>query len=213
MINFFYIHKNRSEGFTQHYFHLITINMFAKLKTAEKHKHKSRLFSENGAGFSLLEILVSLALFSMILLAVISFFLSMNNSNLKSKSSGDVTENARRALEAITHEIRSAKSIYTPTTAASQLSLETTKYLPEGESITYIDFFLCGPSHSAICLKKEFHNPIAITPDSVKVTNLTFLQISAGASPSVQLNLTVDSNSGENSSLINLTSTAATRNY
>jgi len=155
-------------------------------------------------GFSLLEILVSVAIFAIILLAVLSFFLSMNDSNSKSTSDRESGENARRVLDEIVYEIRSAESIYTPTTTQNQLSLKTFRYLPSGETYTYIDFFLCG---SAICLKKESQNPIALTPDSVKVTSLAFSQISGGglASPSLQVSLTVNSTS--------LTSTVSLRSY
>lgn len=161
-------------------------------------------------GFTLLEILVSLAIFSFILGAVVTFLFSMNVSNSKTKSDREASENAKRALEEITYEIRSAKSIYTPTTTANQLSLETSRYLLSGESTAFIDFFLCG---SSVCLRKESQDPIALTSDSVQVTNLTFSQISTGATPSVQVNLTVNSGTGDNSSSVSLTSTASIRSY
>lgn len=167
---------------------------------------KSLKLENKNKGFSLLEIIISVALFSMILLAVVSSLLTMNVSNLKTNASSEALENARRALEEITYEIREAKSIYTPTTTANQLSLETTKYLPDGENKTFIDFFLCG---SAVCLKKESETAIALTSDSVEVTNLAFSQISTGANPSVQVSLTVNY-SGSSSVL---TSTASIRTY
>jgi prepilin-type N-terminal cleavage/methylation domain-containing protein len=171
-------------------------------------------FKEKSDGFSLLEILVSLSIFSVILVVVLSFFSSMSTSDLKTRSDSDALENARGALEEITYEIKGAKSIYTPTTTASQLSLETSRYLPVGEDTTYIDFFLCG---SAVCLKKEFQDPIAITSDSVEVTNLVFSQISTGGAPSVppsvQVNITVSSASGGNSSSVSLASATSLRNY
>lgn len=157
-------------------------------------------------GFSLLEIVISVALFSIILLLLVSSLMSMNTSNLKTTADREASENARRALDEITYEIRSAESIYTPTTTASQLSLETSRYLPSGETDTFIDFFLCG---TAICLKKESQDPIALTSDSVQVTNLVFSQISTGGKPSVQIMLTVNY---LNSSAV-LTSTASIRTY
>lgn len=161
-------------------------------------------------GLSLLEIIISIAIFSMILMAVVSFISSMNTSNLKTKSDRESLENAQRALDEITYEIRSATSIYTPTTTAHQLSLETSRYIPSGETDTFIDFFLCG---TAVCFKKESQDAITLTSDSVKVTNLVFSQISTGASPSVQISLTVNSVNGGNPSTTTLTSTAALRSY
>lgn len=161
-------------------------------------------------GFSLVEIVISLAIFSMILFVMVSLFLAMTTSNSKTKSDREVAENAKIALEKIAYEIRSAKSIYTPTTTANQLSLETSKYLPSGESNTFIDFFLCG---TAICFKQESKDAVALTTDSVKITSLIFSQISTGSVPSVQISLTVNSGSVNNFSSISLTSTASLRSY
>lgn len=169
-------------------------------------KKSSNILKNNSKGFSLLEVLVSLTIFSLILSAVVSFLLSMNASNLKTKADREALENAKGAIEQIAYEIRSAKSIYTPTTTENQLSLETSKYIPAGETNTFIDFFLCG---SAICLKKESQEAIAITSSSVQITNLAFSQISTGGSPSVQIDLTVNSGASSTS----LTSTASLRSY
>ncbi len=164
-------------------------------------------------GFSILEVLVSVVIFSLILLAIFSFISSMSDSNSKTKAEREASENAKIALDKITYEIRSANSVYTPTTTASQLSLETSRYLPDGENITFIDFFLCG---DAICFKKEHQDPIVLTSDSVQVTNLMFSQVSTGASQSVKVDLTVSypgSSNGADSSSISLTSTASLRSY
>jgi len=174
-----------------------------------KIKEKGPALSEV-EGFSLLEIVISVAFFSIILFAVVSIFLSMNNSNLKTTASREVSENVRMAIEKITYEIRSAKSIYTPTTTASQLSLETSQNLPSGEINSFVDFFLCG---YAICFKAESEESVAITSDSVQVTNLTFSQISTGSQPSIQIEITASAGSGENYSLINMKSTASLRSY
>ncbi len=178
----------------------------------DKQKNNFQLSSESGAGFTMVEILVSLAIFSLISLAIISFFFWMNASNSKTKADREAGENARAALDQVTAEIRAAKSVYTPTTTANQLSLETAKYLPAGETSTFIDFFLCG---TAICLKKESQNPAALTSDSVQVTNLAFTQIMNGTFPSIKVDMTVNyPNTDPNAAAsINLISTASTRSY
>lgn len=170
----------------------------------------SKIFVTKNKGFSLLELLISMAILSIIIPAIVLFFLSMNASNLKTTADREVIENATRALDVMTYEIRSAMSIYTPTTTASQLSLETSRYSTAGEGSTYIDFFMCG---SAVCMKKENQDAIALTSDSVKVTGLTFLQVLTGSISSVQVNLIINSGSGSTASLLNLVSTASLRNY
>lgn len=125
-------------------------------------------------GFTLVEILVALTIASFIILVIASFFLSMNISNTRTKADREVQENARRVMDVMIYSIKTAKSIYTPTTTSSQLSLETTQYLPTDEIITYLDFFLCGTD---LCLKKEGQDPIVLNSDTVEVTSISFTRV------------------------------------
>ena len=161
----------------------------------------------NKKGLTLVEVVVFVAVFSIILLVVVSSLFWMSSSGFKTKADREAGENARRVLEIMNYEIRGAKSIYTPTTTSNQLSLETSRYLLVGENGTFVDFFLCG---SAICFKKESQNPISLTSDSVQVTNLSFLQILNNGKPSIKINLTVNYN---NDSSVSLNSTVSLRNY
>lgn len=119
----------------------------------------------------------------------------------------------------MSNEIKEAKSIYFPTSVfdshPGQLSLETIKYLPEGEIKTYIDFYLCG---TQLCLKKESQDPIALTSDRVKISNLIFSQIATTSTiPSIQINLKIDYKSPaarpEYQASFNTTSTISLRSY
>ena len=92
--------------------------------------------NKNDLGFTLAEILVYIAVLSLIMLAVSSLFLWVSRTSSKAKAIKETLDNARRVMRVITYEIREARSIYTPTSvldiSPGQLSLETTKYLPEG---------------------------------------------------------------------------------
>ena len=169
-------------------------------------------------GFTLIEILVYIAVLSVVILAVSSFFLWVTNVNAKVRAMREVADNARRAIEIMTQEVKEAKGIYTPTSTFSshpgQLSLETIKYLPTGETTTYLDFYLCG---TQLCLKKESQDPIALTSDRVEVKNLQFQQVVTAAVPSVQIDLRVDykapvAKPGYRASFIT-TSTVSLRSY
>ncbi len=138
-------------------------------------------------GFTLVEVIVYIAILSLVLLLVSSFIFYFELSNSRAKGDREALEGARRALETITYEIQGAKSIYTPTTTANQLSLETSRYLPTGETTTYIDFFLCG---TRVCLKKESQTPVFVTAANVNITSLIFTQTSIGAVSSVKIDIT-----------------------
>lgn len=170
---------------------------------------KPGIYNKELKGFTIVEVLVSIAIFFIIFAAITSFIFWVNYSNSKLKSDREASENAKKVIESMIYEIRGAKSIYGPTTTASQLSLETARYLPPGETSTFVDFFVCDLS---ICLKKESQDPISLLPDSVKITSLVFSQILNENTPSVKINLTVNSNDANNFS-VNLVSTVALRVY
>jgi len=169
--------------------------------------------------FTLVEILIYVAVLAVVILAVSSFFIWTIYTNLKARAMREVLYNAERALTVMTQEIKEAKSIYTSTsifdTHPGRLSLETTKYLPEGEETTFVDFYLCN---GQLCFKKESQkDPIVLTSDQVKVDNLIFTQIISGESSSVQINLKIDYESTslkpEYQSSITLTSAASLRAF
>lgn len=165
-------------------------------------------------GFTLIEILVSVGIMGVVLIGIIAFALWMNYYSSKTKADREASENARRIMSIITYEIRGSKAIYSPTTASSQLSLETSRYLPTDETDTYIDFFLCD---SNLCMKKESKDPFVLNSDSTSISSLTFTKITTGSRDSIQVSLTVgyknQNTSNGNYASVSLTSTAALRNY
>lgn len=170
-------------------------------------------------GFTLTEVLVYIAVLAIIIAAVSSFLLWQISSSAKSRATRETQYNAERALSIMTQEIREARSVYTPTSVfninPSQLSLETAKYAPAGEAAGYIDFFICG---TQLCLKKESQNPVALTSESVEISNLIFRQIATTSTiPSIQIELKVDyiatSTRPEYQASFAATSTVSLRSY
>ncbi|MDO8577313.1 MAG: prepilin-type N-terminal cleavage/methylation domain-containing protein [Candidatus Wildermuthbacteria bacterium] len=149
-------------------------------------------------GFTLVEILVYLALLVLVIGAVLSFLLFVADSQVALVSRRSVTLEGSGALEFMAKEIREARSIYTPTSVLDlhpgQLSLETKKAMPEGEQETFVDFFLC---EERLCMKRESQTPIALTSPSVKVVNLVFRQVLSGSIPSLRVELGLSSNENQ----------------
>jgi type II secretory pathway pseudopilin PulG len=181
-----------------------------KKNLKSKQKHSS---------FTLMEMLVYLGVLAIVFLIISSFLLWAVRSNKKAMAMRETLENANRAMEIMIYEIREAKSIYTPTsvfsTSSSQLSLETEKYLPDGETTSFIDFYLCG---DRLCLKRENSDPIALTSENVEVKNLEFNLIATTSTfPSIKINLKVDyknpKNRPELSASVTLNSTISLRSY
>jgi type II secretory pathway pseudopilin PulG len=170
-------------------------------------------------GFTFIEVLAYIAVLTIIISVVSVFIFWQINSGVKSMAIRETQYNVERALAVITQEIREAKSVYIPTGAfdinPGQLSLETAKYLPAGETLSYIDFFICG---TRLCFKKESQNPLAITSDRVKISSLVFSEINTtSTAPSIQINLKIDyratSTRPEYQSSFEATSAASLRSY
>lgn len=169
------------------------------------------------AAFTLIEMLLYVSLVTIISAALVFFGFWAIQVLAKTKTNSEVMGNARRALETMVYEIRKSASVYGPTSVfdadSGQLSLEQT--IEDGtENSEFIDFFLCG---QALCLKREKANPVALTNNSVRVTNLIFNQrLNSLSSPSIKITLTVASASDrrpEETASIELTTTANLRSY
>lgn len=170
--------------------------------------------TNNQKGFTLIEILIYIAILAMIVSVTSSFLNWSIKSNTKAKAMRETLDNTRRVVEIMSHEIKEAKSIYIPTSVfdshPGQLSLETLHYLPAAEETSYIDFYLC---ETYLCFKKEGQNSIILTSDRVEVNNLEFTQIGN----SLQIHLKIDYknpyNRPEYRASVNITSTVLLRNY
>ncbi len=145
-------------------------------------------------GFTLVEVLIYVAVLALVVGAVLSFLLFAADSQLALVSQRSITLEGSRAMEFVAKEIREARSIYTPTSVLDahpgQLSLETKKAMSAGEQETFVDFFLC---QEQLCMKREAQTPIALTSLGVKVENLVFRQVVSGSIPSLRVELTLSS--------------------
>jgi len=175
-----------------------------------------KLLSKNflNKGFSLSEALVYVAVLAILVSGILAFALWMSNLSIKAKSMREVYNTVAKATEVMAREIKEADKVYAPTTTASQLSLKTEKYLSAGEEASYIDFYICG---TKLCFKKEGLAPIAITPEKVKITNITFTKIVTGENVSVQISIQAEYDNPDNRSAyqaaLTLVSSASLRSY
>lgn len=169
-------------------------------------------------GFTLIELLVYVAVLSIILAAVAVLFFWVVSSANKTQAMQETIDSSKLAMDIMTYEIRMADEIYDPTSVfdvhPGQLSLETSTFLPAGESASYIEFYLCG---ERLCLKRESQDPIAITSGRVLVRDLVFTKLVTGGMASIKIDLGVDyknpGNRPEFQAIVNTSSTVALRKY
>jgi type II secretory pathway pseudopilin PulG len=160
--------------------------------------------------FTLIEAVVYIAVFSLLVTAVGSLVLWTIRSNNKARAMRETADAMRRALDVISREVRQARSVYTPTVAADQVSLETLD-LPEGEVVSFVDLYRCG---TRLCVKREGQTAEAFTSAAVEVADIRFRQI-ASTTPAVQVALTMRYVNGQNRvelrAAMSATTTAAVR--
>lgn len=143
-------------------------------------------------GFTLIELLIYIAVFAILITTITLFAISFVRSTTKSRIKKEVSLGVYSAMKAIVYELKRANSVYTPTSVFSshpgQLSLETGQELPDGEQITYVDFYL--DSDNKLYIKRENQDPRLLISENLEVTNLEFEPL--GFIPgSIRINLTL----------------------
>ncbi len=132
-------------------------------------------------GFTLIEILIYIGLVSVFLIICTSFAWTAINSKIKSQAILEVQQNARLAIERMVQEIHAAKDINIaqsdfdinlafPENAGRKLSL-----VMEYAGIDPTEFDV---SFNILQIKQETSGPYALTSSNVKVTDLTFTNLS-----------------------------------
>jgi len=123
-------------------------------------------------GFSFIEILVYLAVFSIISGAVLTGALRLTEFYNISRFDKEILNNTHFALNNMLSEIKYASSVYSPTSCTTnQISLETNLNPPEGENKTYVDFYL---DNGRLYLKREGRDSQVLTSERIEITNLNF---------------------------------------
>ncbi len=168
------------------------------------------------AGFTLMELLVYLAIFALVILGLFQFLTSILSNQQRGSAREAVIENANIAMHAINFEIRHGIDVYDPvttstTTSIEQLSLITDRknLLGSEETETYVDFFV--NSEGQLCRKTEPKGVECLTTEDVVIKKLKFNHIGSG----VRTELTVenDASGAENKLPIDLRSYTRFRDY
>lgn len=140
-------------------------------------------------GFTLVELIVYVALFVIILILIFQFTLSLIDSTARASAKEEVQVNAAAIIRTFGFETRHAQAVYTPTSDfvgdPGQLSLVTTRNLPPDETETYTDIYLYN---GRLCVKREVTGASCRTSEKVEITSLQFTEITQpGGQESVQM--------------------------
>ena len=122
-------------------------------------------------GYTLIELLLYVTIIGSLLTAVSMYFSTATEARVKNQSIVEVNQQGAIAVDTITYAIRNADSITSPTAGNSAASL--TLVVPTGaDSPTVFDL-----SSDAIRSKKGAASAIPLTNSKVKITSLTFTNL------------------------------------
>lgn len=139
-------------------------------------------------GFSLVEVVLYIALASVMLLALSLFLTFLLSSRVKNQSIADVNQQGLQVMQLVTQSIRNAKSVDSPSIGATSTSLSLTMFDPL-LSPTVFDSI-----NGVIYVKEGMGSNIPLTNSHVIVSGFLFQNISGASSTDriVRLSFTID---------------------
>jgi len=150
-----------------------------------------KIFLKTKKGFTLIELVIYVTTFAIVTTLVTLFVFSLIRVQTKIRIIKEVSESTTRAMELMLWEVRNAEDIYLSTSSFNnhpgQLSLVANQNTPDGENITYLDFYL--DQDDLLCMKREDNNPEPLVSNNIKVTNLVFTHLTVDEVESVQIEL------------------------
>lgn len=156
---------------------------------------------KNKKGYTLVEMLLYVALLGVITVVIVGIFLVISRMNSRIVSLTETNSNAYSAMERMVYEVSNAENIYLPTSnfvnynydgaKATQFSLVTRQAVSVNETDAYIDFYL---ENNTIFMKQDGASPIALTSANVSVQSMDLYYYKNDTRESVKIDFTVKSN-------------------
>ncbi|MEA3357729.1 MAG: prepilin-type N-terminal cleavage/methylation domain-containing protein [Patescibacteria group bacterium] len=142
-------------------------------------RNNNNCIGRNEKGFTLVEMMLYIAIATVILGSVSALLLMLFSTRVKNETILEVEYQGAQVMELITQTIRNAESVNTPTqgTSETSISLET---LDAGTNPTIFDAF-----ENRVRIKKGADPQIFITSDQVTITNLSFHNLSHTDTPGI----------------------------
>jgi type II secretory pathway pseudopilin PulG len=144
----------------------------------------------NTKGYTLIEILLYIAVFPVILLSAVGLFYAVTQSLIKTTVIQEVEQQGILIVDQISKSIQSAESINLPAPLNPSDTLQITTGSPSNDSIIYETF------DEDLVVNYNGESPIALHNQKVSINNLEFVNLATDESPSsIQYSFTLSYNS------------------
>ncbi len=142
-------------------------------------------------GFTLIEVLIYITIIGVVVSGFIVFALSINSSRSKTYVAQEVQANARTALDLISQKIRAATGVnVASSTFDVDPGLLSLAMASSTQNPTIVDL---NQDDGVLQITASTSNPVAITSDEVKVTNLVFTNLTpSGERGNIRIEITVE---------------------
>lgn len=127
-------------------------------------------------GFTLVEMVLYVSLFSIILLAVSTFLTDLLSSRVRSQSITEVNQQGLQTMSLITQTIRNGRSIQVPAIGTSSSTLSITTATP------ILNPTVFNLATGTIRIKEGSNSAISLTNSRISVSNLLFENVSSSSS-------------------------------
>lgn len=164
-------------------FQIFSINML-------KFTSHKNIEDKSNRGFTIIEVLVYVAILGIVSVAIISASMAVNSSFNNTRVTRNLLESGNNGMERITREIRQASSIdLASSTFGSSPGVLTLNSKDSGGSNRVVKFYVLN---GALNIDDNNSPPDNFLNQNVTATNLIFRRISTGAGEAVKIELTLN---------------------
>ena len=165
-----------------------------KISTIKENLKTFRLLGQTG-GYTLLELLLYISLYSIIMMSIMGLLLTLLQVRIKSRTVAEVDQQGIQIMQSITQAIRNSDNINSPLVGASAdaLSLD----MPEAT----LDPTVFDLSNGTARITEAANAPVVLSNSLVTVSDVTFTNLSRPQTPGnirVQFIITYINNAGRN---------------
>ena len=142
-------------------------------------------------GFSLIEVLIYIAIMAFAVVAIASFSISIANSRNKNYVVGEVQANGRGAFNIITQRILAAEGVNVGlSTFDTDPGILSLQMADAAKNPTIINL---TADNGILQITEGASNAVSITSDEVQVTNLVFTNVTpAGRRENIRMEITIE---------------------
>lgn len=149
---------------------------------------KIKELKNKNTGFTLIETLVYVAIFSIFVGSLVYFLNLMTTSRINNQRTLEVNNQGNDAIRIITQSVRNADSINNPSVSSTSSSLELLTSNPTTSPTIFSEI------DGVLYITEGGGSPVALTNNKVAISNLVFSNLSLPGTPgSIQVRFTMAS--------------------